>query len=81
MIVRYHIVVVTTTTTTTTIINIVIGLPSPMPLENFGFYGKNLESYLVSFCSGSVTKFSRDPKRLHCFLGHPFEYVFANVKL
>jgi hypothetical protein len=25
--------------------------------------------------------FSRDPKRLHGFLSHPFEYVFANVKL
>jgi len=24
---------------------------------------------------------SRDPKQLHGFLGHPFEYVFANVKL
>jgi hypothetical protein len=44
-------------------------------------YGKNLVFYLVHFCSGPVTMFSCDTKWLPGFLGGPFEYEFANVKL
>jgi hypothetical protein len=55
----YLTVVTITTTTTTTIIIIiivvvVIGLSSPKPHEKFGFYGKILVFYLVTFCSEPV---------------------------